>query len=255
MLPDNVTFIVADTETTDATETRRACEIGWIRIDEDFNILERVESIIDPGDVMIAPSASGIHGLTNVMCQGSPTIEEFFSMEHPACYGRPIEGPAVLIGQKIAFDRPLIEPFISGGVVQEVCTLRWIRKLYPFMEDHKLSTLLYALNLRTPEGPLAMDLRERYSGAHRVMGDILVAYEVCRHICERTDMSLRQLAERSAEPLYVDIMPLGKHKGKEMAWVGQTDKGYLRWMINNMDMDGDLRYTVETTLNKKKNNE
>jgi DNA polymerase III epsilon subunit-like protein len=249
ILPDNVTFVVADTETTDAGDQRRACEIGWVRIDEDFNILEQVEAVVDP-EVMISPSASGVHGLTNLMCEGAPTIEEYFSMDHPACRGRPIEGPAVLIGHKISFDRPLLEPFITGGVAQELCTLRWAKRLYPYMDDHKLTTLLYALNLRTPEGPLAMEARARYDGGHRVLGDILVALELARHICERTGLGLRQLAIESAQPFFIDIMPMGKHRGAEMV---DVDKGYLRWMLGNMDLDFDLKYSVELVLNKKKN--
>lgn len=250
-LPDNVRFIVADTETTDAEEGRKACEIGWIEIDEDFNILETVEAVLDP-ERLINPSASGIHGLTNLMCDGSPTIEEYFSMNHPACRGRPIEGPIVLIGHKISFDRPMLEPFVQGGIAQELCTLRWARRIYPFADDHKLSTLLYSLNLETPEGGRAMEMRERYSGAHRVMGDILVAYRAAQHFCERMNVGLRQLAEMSAENFFVEVMPLGKHKGLPTR---EVDKGYLRWMLANMDMDPDLKYTVETTLNKKKNNE
>lgn len=248
-LPDNVKFVVADTETTDADDGRKACEIGWIVIDEHFNILERVEGVLDP-ERIISPSASGIHGLTNLMCEDSPTIEEFFSMDAPGCYGRPIEGPIVLIGHKISFDRPMIEPFVTGGVAQELCTLRWARRLYPFADDHKLTTLLYSLNLETPEGPRAMDARARYDGGHRVMGDILVAWALAKHVCERTGYALRQIAEESAKPFFVEVMPLGKHKGEPMT---EVPKSYLRWMKGNMDMDPDLRYSVETTLEKKNN--
>jgi DNA polymerase III alpha subunit (gram-positive type) len=249
VLPEKVRYIVADTETTDAGEGRKACEIGWIEIDEDFNILETVESVIDP-DQMIDPSASGIHGLTNKMCAGYPTIEEYFSMAHEACYGHPIEGPIALIGHKISFDLPMLAPFVTGGVAQEVCTLRWARRLYPLAGDHKLGSLVYALNLPTPEGVRAMDLTRRYDGGHRVFGDIWFAMQLARHCCERMNIGLRQLTEMSAEKFFVEVMPMGKHKGKPME---EVDKGYLRWMIGNMEMDPDLRYTVETTLNKKKN--
>lgn len=252
-LPDNVRYIVADTETTDATEQRRVCEVGWVEIDENFNILEQVNSIIDP-EHLIAPSASGVHGLTNVMCGGFPTIEEFFTLDHPSCRGRKISGPVALIGHKISFDRPLLEPWIEGGVVQEACSLRWAKRVYPYAEDHKLSSLLYSLNLPTPEGPLAMEARDRYDGAHGTLGDVLVALQLAKHLCERLGMTLRQYCEASAELFFVDVMPMGKHKGKDMTEVIATDKSYLRWMRDNMDMDPDLRHTVETALEKKKKN-
>lgn len=241
MIPDNVNprFIVVDTETTGAKDTDVPVEVGWVEIDEDFNILEQVESIIDPQQ-MIAPSASGIHGLTNADCEAYPTLDEFFSVQDPSCYGRKIEEPVVLIGHRVSFDHGHLKNYITN-VVQEIDTLRWVRRLYPDSDDHKLSTMIYALGL-----PIS-------SGSHRVMADVMTAMHLVQHICARTGMTLRELANASSEPFLVKYMPMGKYKGEEIATV---DRGYLRWMINNMDLDGDLLYSVKSALdNKKKNNE
>lgn len=242
MIPDNVNprFLVVDTETTGAKDTDVPCEVGFVEIDEEFNILEQVESIIDPQQI-IAPSASGIHGLTNADCEPFPTLEEFFTLSGTeGCYGRPINEPVVLIGHRVGFDHGHLKGYITN-VVQEIDTLRWVRRLYPDSDDHKLSTMIYALGL------------PRSLGAHRVMADVLSAMYLVRHVCERTGMSLRQLADASAEPFLIKYMPMGKYKGE---MIDQVDKGYLRWMINNMDLDGDLLYSVQSALNnKKKKNE
>lgn len=238
-LPDNVRFFVADTETTGAGPDDKVCEVGWIEIDEHGNVLSETQSLIDP-QMLISPSASGIHGLTNSDVEHAPTIEEYFSVEDPSCFGRKIDDPIVLIGHRISFDSRFLSPYMTN-VVQELCTLRWARKLYPHSDDHKLATLMFALGLPRPEN------------AHRVMSDIYSALFLVRHICERTGMTLRQLAEASQAPMPVHSMPFGKHKGQPMS---EVPKSYIRWALNNMkDLDADFIYTFELALNKKKNNE
>lgn len=237
-LPDNVRYIVADTETTGAGPEDKACEVGWIEIDEHCNVLNSVQSLIDP-QWMISPSASGIHGLVNADVEDSPTIEEFFSVNDPTCYGKPITDPVVFIGHRISFDVRFLGPYFN--IQQELCTLRWARKLYPHADDHKLSTLMFALGLPRPEG------------AHRVMSDVYSAFYLLQHICERTGSSLRQLAEASSEPMLVHSMPFGKHKGQPMS---DVPKSYIRWALDNMkDLDADFVHTFRSALNKKKNNE
>lgn len=238
MIPDNVKYFVADTETTGAGPEDRVCELGWIEVDENMGVLSETQSLIDP-QYLISPSASGIHGLTNADVESSPTIEEYFSVDDPSCFGRKITDPVVLIGHRISFDHRFLSPYIN--VAQQLCTLRWSRKLYPHGDDHKLTTMVFALDLPRP------------AGAHRVMSDIYSAYYLAKHICERTGMTIRQLAEASTAPMEVASIPFGKHKGLPMS---QVPKSYIRWALENMkDLDGDLQYTFELALNKKKNNE
>lgn len=235
MIPDNVKFIIADTETTGKDDHNKICEVAWIEIDSDFNIIEQVQSLIDP-EQLIPAAASGIHGLTNKDVDGAPTIEEFFSMQHPQCYGRRITDPVVIIGHRIGFDSKRLAPYMPN-IVQEICTLRWVRRLYPDSDNHQLSTMVYALGLPLSEG------------AHRAMADVMTAYHLVRHLCDRTGLSLRELAAASAEPFLVEFMSFGKHKDKRIC---DVDKGYLKWMLREMDLDADLKYSVETALNNKK---
>lgn len=227
------TYIVADTETTDAGPTASVCEVGWIRIDENFNILETIESIIDPGQ-MITPGASGIHGLTNKDCDAFPTLREFFTEDDPSCYGKMLPADSVIIGHRISFDMRFLAPAFEAPPL-ELCSLRWARKLYPSADDHKLSTLIFALDL------------PRSAGAHRVLADVMSSYYLCRHICDRTGYTLAQLAEASKEPMEIDVMPFGKHKGMKFS---EVPKGWLRWARDNMkDLDADMSYTLRLHLN------
>lgn len=226
------TYIFLDTETTGAELTDSPCEVGWIRTDADFNILETVESLIDP-EQMIGPSASGIHGLTNKDVEDSPTLSEYFSVDDPSCYGRKLPANAVVVGHRIGFDMRYVAPYFESPPT-EVCTLRWARKLYPEADDHKLSTLIFALDL------------PRSAGAHRVLADVMSAYYLARHVCDRTGMTLPQLAAASEAPMEILIMPFGKHKGTPFK---SMPKSYLRWMRENMkDLDMDMTYTIALHL-------
>lgn len=226
------TYYFADTETTDAGPTASVCEVGWVRTDENFNILETVESLIDPQQ-MISPGASGIHGLVNADVEDSPTLKEFFTEDDPSCFGRRLDADAVVIGHRIGFDMRFLAPYFEAPPI-ELDTLRWARKLYPDADDHKLSTLIFALDLPGS------------AGAHRVLADVMSAYHLCRHVCDRTGMSLPELAQASVEPMLLTTMPFGKHKGLPF---NQVPKSWLFWAINNMkDLDMDMSFTIRSQL-------
>jgi len=232
VIPDNTTFAVLDTETTSADPDRGVVEVGWVFVDENLEVLSEHESLIDP-QMMISPSASGVHGLTNADVASSPTLKEFFSEDDPSCFGRKLPGPLVMIGHRISFDSHTIRPYVDGEVL-ELCTLRWARRIYPDADDHKLSTLAFALGLPRP------------TNAHRVMGDVYTALYLARHICERTGHTLRSLAAASQEPFELAKFPFGKHKGVDFRSV---PKSYLRWARENMkDLDQDMLHTIKICL-------
>lgn len=230
-------YCFLDTETTDASPTRGVVEVAFVITDENFNVLEEVDSLIDP-EQMISPSASGVHGLVNADVELSPTLAEFFSNAGAQCYGGKLQGPLVILGHRIGFDTFTIGEHVEGGY-DEVCSLRWARKIYPHADDHKLSTLMFALGLPKP------------LNAHRALADVYSAMYLIQHICERTGMDLAQLAEASKSPMAQVIFPFGKHKGTPF---NDVPKSYLRWALNNMqDLEFDMLYSINLALDNKKN--
>ena len=227
-------YYFLDCETTGTDPSASVCEIAWVETDGDFNIIDQNQSLIDP-EQLISPSASGVHGIVNADCEDSPTLAEYFSVDHPTCYGKKLGGPAVVIGHRCGFDMRFVGPYFEDKPL-EIDTLRWVRKLYPDMENHQLSTCIFALNL------------PRSAGAHRAMADVMSAYNLCKHLCERTGRTLTQLAVASEKPMEVQTVPFGKHKGTPF---NQIPRSYLRWMRENMtDLDGDLKYTLGLFLNQ-----
>lgn len=225
-------FYFLDCETTGVDPTATVCEIAWVQTDADFNILSEHQSLIDP-EQMIGSSASGVHGIVNKDCENSPTLKEYFSVDDPACYGKKLASPAVIVGHRCGFDLRFVAPHFEEPP-EQIDTLRWVRRLYPDMESHTLSTCIFALDL------------PRSEGAHRAMADVMTAYHLCRHICDRTGMTLPQLAEASKEPMQLATISFGKHKGTPFK---SAPSSYLRWMLGNMsDLDMDTRYTIQLFL-------
>lgn len=225
-------FIVLDTETSGVDVNASVCEVAFAVIDEDFNILEQHQSIIDP-EQPINPSASGVHGLTWDDCRSFPTLTEYFSVDDPSCYGKKLPAGSVVIGHRCGFDMRFLAPHFEEPPLQ-LDSLRWARRLYPDAENHQLSTLIFSLDL------------PRSTGAHRAMADVMSAMHLCKHICDRTGMTLSQLAEASQEPMEVHVLSFGKYKGTPFK---KVPKHYLRWMRENMtDLDPDITYTISLLL-------
>ena len=234
-IPDNVSLIVADTETTCATPERGVCEVGFVFIDKLGTVLSEHESLIDP-QKPISAAASGIHGLINDDVADAPTLAEYFSDAGEGCYGGKLKGPIVIVGHRIGFDTHTLKDHVDGEIF-ELCTLRWVRRLYPDMDNHQLSTAMFALALPRPKD------------AHRVMSDVYSALYLAKHIAERVGVDLLELARLSQEPFEMATFPWGKHKG--VAFKDVT-KSYLRWASENMkDLDQDMRYTIDLHLKKK----
>lgn len=235
-IPDNVNIMVADTETTCSTPERGVCEVGFVFVHPDGEVYDQYDSLIDP-ERPIKPEASGVHGLVDADVADSPTLAEFFSENAPGCYGKKVQGPVVIIGHRIGFDRHTLEPHVDGEIF-ELCTLRWIRRLYPEMGNHKLTTAMFALGLPKPVG------------AHRVMSDVFSALHLALHIAERMGTDLVGLARLSQEPFELLHYPFGKHQGTAFK---DVPRKYLQWAKENLtDIDQDMAYTLDLYLNRQR---
>lgn len=222
-MSEQIRYILGDTETTDSTDTARVCEIAWVELNEDLQVIDRQHSLIDP-QVPIGASASGVHGITDSDIVDSPTIDEFFQI----VLGRRLTGNVMLIAHKVAFDKRFFAPYIDN-LVEELCTLRLARRLFPDAPDHKLPTLKYYLKLPKTD-------------SHSADGDVEQTLELLRLCAKEADMTLPQLATFAAMPILVETMPFGKHKGLPLK---QVPNGYKTWLLGQTDVDPDLVWSLQ----------
>ena len=224
------TYIVADVETSGLKLNAKIVELAFWIIDEDLNVLSRHHSLIDP-EIPIEPGASGVHNITNADVANSPTIEEYFSLGDPNCYGSKIKGNVVMIAHNATFDHRFLHPWFERDA-GSICTLRLAKRYFPESDNHKLQTLRYYLGLDA-------------GNAHSADGDVQDCYSLLKKLVEKLEMPLSQMLTHSNEPQFIHICPLPKYKGRPNV---ELPADYLRWCLGNLTLDSDLVYTFREIL-------
>ncbi len=220
-------WVVGDVETTGFKQPAGIVEIAWVEIDEDFNVLEEVSSLIDP-EREIEPGASGVHRITAKDVADAPTISEFFEfvLERPN-----IEGDVVLIAHNSAYDRAFFAP-LCENYLGDIDTVRLARLYYPNEQNHKLDTLRYSLGL---------DLGD----AHRAMGDVVSLLSLLRKMRDEHGLTLEGAFARRDEPVMLSSLTFGIHRDKP---IREVPKEYLQWMVRKGDFAVDVLYTARRVL-------
>jgi DNA polymerase III epsilon subunit-like protein len=80
------TYLIIDTETSGLKpENNGVCEIAWLEVSEEGEVLDQHYSLIDP-EWPIAPAAQAVHGISQADVSEAPTLHEYFTIihsEHP----------------------------------------------------------------------------------------------------------------------------------------------------------------------------
>jgi len=216
-------IFVMDTETTGLEDDKAIVEVSWVEIN-DRGMAVGVPTVhtVDP-EKPINCAAAGVHGIRDEDIKSGkfPKITE---IQFP-------EGPIILAAHNTAFDRPLLEPHVN--IVDELCTLRLSRRLLPDAPDHKLATLLCYCDL-----PAMV--------SHSAGMDVLQTSFLLKYLCQGAEMSVEDLIPWAKEPLVLQLMPWGKHKGERMR---DVPKSYMSW-LSKQDLDIDMRATVNYYMRK-----
>lgn len=211
----NMTYHIIDTET--ASLKKGVCEIAWLEVDNELNIIDEFCTLVDP-EVPIEEGAMRVHGITNEDVYGKPKLAEV-ALRLPTS--------VIQVSHNAKFDYRMIKDAIE--VETQICTLALAREYIKTTTNHKLETLQKELLLPAQK-------------SHSALGDVHTCRDLLTHLREHYDVTLDKVAERQSVPKLVHIMPFGKHKGKPII---QISKDYRDWLLQQ-DLDADLRFTLET---------
>ena len=136
-------------------------------------------------------------------------------------------GTKYLIGHNIDFDWVAI----GSPEVKRICTLALARSLWPDLDSHTQSALLYYFERDTA--------RDQLRNAHSALADVWICSKIVAQIIDRLHpASLDALWEMSENARIPTVMPYGKHKGE---LISQVPTDYKQWLLRQDNVSGYLR--------------
>ena len=207
-------YHILDTET--ASLKGGVCEIAWLEVDKDLNIVSEFCTLVNP-EVEIEEGAMRVHGITNEDVHGKPTLTEVAS-----CFNGPIQ----MVGHNSGFDRRMIKDAIQVETL--ICTLKLAREYIKTTTNHKLETLQKELGLPVQQ-------------SHSALGDVHTCRDLLLYLRDKYAVNLADVAARQSIPRMLHTMPFGKHKGRVIANIAPD---YRAWLLTQ-EIDADLRFTLE----------
>ena len=209
--------IIFDTEATDLKKPV-LIEAAWVELEslEPYSITNPFEQRYNPGK----PISLGALATHHIM------DEELVDCPPAASFTLPSDVDYV-IGHNVDFDWEVI----GKPDIKRICTLALARKVWPDLDSHNQSALLYHLERATA--------REQLRNAHSALTDVGICAAILKHLCQ-------QLGVKTIEALYAEseiariptTMPFGKHKGMLLA---DVPKDYKKWLLTQQDIDPFLR--------------
>jgi len=140
-------------------------------------------------------------------------------------------GTKYLIGHNIDFDWVAI----GSPEVKRICTLALARSLWPDLDSHTQSALLYYFERETA--------RDQLRNAHSALADVWICSKIVGQILQKLQpVSLDALWEMSEKARVPKIMPYGKHKGE---LISQMPTDYKQWLLRQDNVSGYLRKALE----------
>jgi DNA polymerase III alpha subunit (gram-positive type) len=241
-------YVLFDTETTGNQDDDKIIQFGAMIVDQKGKV-EAFDELCST-DVAIKLEAMEVHNITPELLVGKPKavetnfykkLEELNSNEN------------YLIAHNISFDMGMVkkEGFINQ--YQLIDTLRCAKHLFPELPYHRLQYIRYALELYKVE-EIEATKHNITIKAHDAIGDVLVMklfltklVAKCREIYPDYN-PIEKLVDLTKTPVFIQTFKFGKYKGKDVEQVAREDAGYLNWMRSNMELDEDLKYTLDKVL-------
>ena len=140
-------------------------------------------------------------------------------------------GTQYLIGHNIDFDWVAI----GSPEVKRICTLALARSLWPELDSHTQSALLYYFERDTA--------REQLRNTHSALADVWICSKIVAQIIDKLHpVSLDALREMSEKARIPTIMPYGKLKGE---LISQMPTDYKQWLLRQDNVSAYLRKALE----------
>ncbi|MBC8236632.1 MAG: 3'-5' exonuclease, partial [Helicobacteraceae bacterium] len=144
----------------------------------------------------------------------------------------------VIVGHNVNFDMQKLNAAgfeYKGSVID---TLRVSRHLISECESYALQFLRYELKLYKNE---TTDVTP-----HHALDDALVVKSLFEYLLEIA--SQERMCELSFKNVLIEKFGFGKYAGRYIEEIALYERGYLEWMLSQVDLDEDLTYSLNYYL-------
>ena len=213
--------IIFDTEATDIKEPV-LIEAAWLEVTNLAPLTIGIQFVqrYNPGKPISLGALATHHILDEELVDCPPASS--FQLPSDVAY---------LIGHNIDFDWQVL----GQPPIKRICTIALARKLWPNLDSHSQSALLYHL-----DRPHA---REQLRNAHSALADVGICAKILEAICTElkinTVENLWLASEKARMPTH---MPFGKYKGMPL---NEVPMDYKSWLLGQSDIDPYLRKALE----------
>jgi exodeoxyribonuclease X len=242
-------YILFDTETTGGSQHDRIIQVGAMVVHgrEEIEVYDELCST----EIPISLEAMEVHNITPEMIENEPPYADLQFAQKILEYNSPEN---YLIAHNINFDLSMLEKEGFENNYTLIDTLRCAKHLMPESPYHRLQYLRYALKLYQIEESEASKLNITIK-AHDAIGDVLIMKLLLSHLVKLSqekfegENPMKKLAELSQTPVLIRTFKFGKYKDREIEEIAKADRGYLTWMRNNLELDEDMIFTLDSYLN------
>ncbi|MFA6189672.1 MAG: exonuclease domain-containing protein [Sulfuricurvum sp.] len=229
-------LIFFDTETTGLEVNDRLCAVGLIEGDEvHYELINPLKKI--------PPAASAIHHITNEMLKDAPVFTVSKSYEKLMELNTP---ETIMVSHNTPFDLTMLQKEGIAWQGRVIDTLKCSKALMDDLDGYSLQFLRYELRLYRNEAKVFSDYGIDIVPHHPV-SDALHAKMIYEYLLDLSDEET--LIAMSQSHILLTRLPFGKYAKRRIEEIALKDAAYLKWMLESlMDMDEDLRYSIEHHL-------
>jgi len=229
-------LIFFDTETTGLEVNDHLCAIGLVEGNEvHYELINPLKKV--------PPAASAIHHITNEMLAEAPVFALSKSYEKLIELNTP---QTVLVSHNAPFDLAMLQKEGIAWQGRVVDTLKCSKALMDDLDGYSLQFLRYELRLYRHEAEFFSDYGINIV-PHHPLSDALHAKMIYEYLLDLADEET--LISMSQRHVLLTRLPFGKYAKRRIEEIALKDAAYLKWMVESlMDMDEDLRYSIEHYL-------
>jgi len=243
-----VKTILFDTETTGNQVEDRIIQVGAMVIGSKGEV--EVYDELCSTDLPIKIEAMEVHNITPDIIEGKAPFSstkfwnDLASLNSENNY---------LIAHNIKFDLGMLEKEGFVNNMKLIDTLRCSKHLFPESDYHRLQYFRYSLGLYKKEQAEATKHNITIK-AHDAIGDVLVMKLLLSELVAKVKEQyagvnpMVKLVELTNTPVMMQSFKFGKYKGEQIADIARSDAGYIKWMLKSLELDEDLKYTLERVL-------